>query len=263
VRGEPPQVGVLLDSGREVSFSEKDHDALRLAYAQHAYSSQGRTVDNVYALAGGWSTDRESGYVSVSRAREQSHVYADADTLGVDKEQQVGGEAVEVPWETRRRHAVEELGRRYEESRPQVAALSLLNVEREGKGEEPAREGRGDKELISSGRPTERQLEYLEALGGDRSRPQTWPEASVAIDQQRGDEEGRTAISVLSRQMPEREANEIVSQARERLSQRDEATSGQREAGELGERMRQEEQSRALSRAIDPREAERERGRGE
>jgi hypothetical protein len=58
--------------------------ALRRGYAQHVYSSQGRTVDEVYVVTGGWQTDRASSYVAVSRARDASYVISDTSSLEVE-----------------------------------------------------------------------------------------------------------------------------------------------------------------------------------
>jgi len=55
---------------------------LRLAYAQHVYKAQGLTADQALVLTGGWQTDRERAYVALSRAREQTNVYAARKDLG-------------------------------------------------------------------------------------------------------------------------------------------------------------------------------------
>ena len=55
---------------------------LRLAYAQHVYKAQGRTVDHAFVLAGGWQTDRERAYVALSRAQERTDIYVSREDLG-------------------------------------------------------------------------------------------------------------------------------------------------------------------------------------
>jgi conjugative relaxase-like TrwC/TraI family protein len=67
---------------REVNVDTREFAELRLAYAQHVYKAQGRTVDEAYVLMGGWQTDREHAYVALTRAREQTDVYVCRDDLG-------------------------------------------------------------------------------------------------------------------------------------------------------------------------------------
>ncbi|TMC47417.1 MAG: hypothetical protein E6J20_19685 [Chloroflexi bacterium] len=96
---------------REVTVDGEDLSALRLAYAQHVYSAQGRTVDEVYVVTGGWQTDRSSSYVAVSRAREASHVISDYSSLGVDP--------------VRPEEALAELADRFALDRDKTASVSL------------------------------------------------------------------------------------------------------------------------------------------
>ncbi len=67
---------------REVQLSTEEFDELRLAYAQHLYKAQGRTVERAFVLTGGWQTDRESAYVAVTRAQERTDIYVSRDDLG-------------------------------------------------------------------------------------------------------------------------------------------------------------------------------------
>ncbi len=60
----------------------KDFPDLRLAYAQHVYKGLGLTANNSLALIGGWQTDREHAYVSLTRAREQTNIYTSKQNLG-------------------------------------------------------------------------------------------------------------------------------------------------------------------------------------
>jgi ATP-dependent exoDNAse (exonuclease V) alpha subunit len=98
---------------RQVTMGPDHLDALRLGYAQHIYNAQGRTVERVYVVTGGWQTDRESAYVGVSRARDGSFVFADYSSLDVEP----GDRAA----------ALAELAERCAVSRPKVAALSLAD----------------------------------------------------------------------------------------------------------------------------------------
>ncbi len=58
---------------RTVTIRGDDLPALRLGYAQHVYRAQGRTVDRIYGVTGGWQTARETSYVgSAVHARPPS-----------------------------------------------------------------------------------------------------------------------------------------------------------------------------------------------
>lgn len=67
---------------REVQLDTREFAELRLAYAQHVYKAQGRTVDRAFVLTGGWQTDQERAYVALTRAREQTDVYVSREDLG-------------------------------------------------------------------------------------------------------------------------------------------------------------------------------------
>jgi hypothetical protein len=67
---------------REVDVNTGELDGLRLGYAQHVYKAQGLTTDRSLVLTGGWQTDRERAYVAVTRAREQTDIYAAREDLG-------------------------------------------------------------------------------------------------------------------------------------------------------------------------------------
>ena len=65
---------------RDVEVATREFDGLRLAYAQHVYKAQGLTTDRSLVLTGGWQTDRETAYVALTRAREQTDIYTAAKT---------------------------------------------------------------------------------------------------------------------------------------------------------------------------------------
>ena len=99
---------------REVDVNTKEFDGLRLAYAQHVYKAQGLTADRALVLTGGWQTDRERAYVAVSRAREQTDVYAAREDLGhqgIDSD------------------AIDRLAERMSESRAAQASITRAQVE--------------------------------------------------------------------------------------------------------------------------------------
>jgi ATP-dependent exoDNAse (exonuclease V) alpha subunit len=68
--------------GREVHVGAEELEGLRLAYAQHVYKAQGRTVDWAFVLTGGWQTDRERAYVALSRAQQRTDIYVSREDLG-------------------------------------------------------------------------------------------------------------------------------------------------------------------------------------
>jgi conjugative relaxase-like TrwC/TraI family protein len=67
-----------------VTIEVKNDDFMRLGYAVTTHKSQGATVDEVFALAGGWMLDRELAYVQFSRSKGATWVYADESTAGED-----------------------------------------------------------------------------------------------------------------------------------------------------------------------------------
>nr|CDP79617.1 cell filamentation protein Fic [Bartonella schoenbuchensis]CDP79636.1 cell filamentation protein Fic [Bartonella schoenbuchensis] len=69
-----PLLKVLLDSGREVIFSNQTYQNVDHGYAATIHKSQGVTVDNVFVLASSFM-DQHLAYVSMSRHRYQSHLY--------------------------------------------------------------------------------------------------------------------------------------------------------------------------------------------
>jgi ATP-dependent exoDNAse (exonuclease V) alpha subunit len=109
---DPDQNTCTVEVGaRAVTLRSRELDALRLGYAQHIYSAQGRTVENAYVVLGGWQTDRERSYVGVSRARGRSVIFSDYDSLGVEM--------------GKREEALALLAERCSISRRKVAALTL------------------------------------------------------------------------------------------------------------------------------------------
>lgn len=66
---------VLLDSGKKLTFSTSDYNALEYAYAMSIHKSQGKTVDKAYVWLNGSFLNRELNYVQMSRARISTHAY--------------------------------------------------------------------------------------------------------------------------------------------------------------------------------------------
>jgi conjugative relaxase-like TrwC/TraI family protein len=74
---------VRLTDGREARFDRGllDQAQVRLDYVSHPFPAQGRTTDTTHLIAGPLST-AEGSYVGVTRAREQTHIYAATEALG-------------------------------------------------------------------------------------------------------------------------------------------------------------------------------------
>ncbi len=130
---------------------DQEHlDALDLAYAQHLYRAQGRTVAEVLVCGGGWQTDRASGYVGVSRARETSVVITDSDSLGTPPG--------DVP------AAMQALAARWAEAHPSVAASTLLE-QAELAAQPPELEVATEPEPVAKSEAAPGQLEPHRELG--------------------------------------------------------------------------------------------------
>ena len=67
---------------REVQVDTSKFDELSLSYAVHVNKGQGITAETSGILIGGWQTDKEHAYVTVSRAREQTQIYVSREDLG-------------------------------------------------------------------------------------------------------------------------------------------------------------------------------------
>jgi conjugative relaxase-like TrwC/TraI family protein len=122
--------GTVLDSGpdkervtietherepREVQVKTTEFSDLSLGYAVHVYKGQGITAETSGILTGGWQTDRESIYVALSRAREQTQVYVAREDLG-EQGMDIG--------------AIERFGERMRRSRAQEASIAREAAER-------------------------------------------------------------------------------------------------------------------------------------
>jgi ATP-dependent exoDNAse (exonuclease V) alpha subunit len=110
---------------REVKLDTSEFAELRLAYAQHVYKAQGRTVDEAFVLTGGWQTDRERAYVALTRARDRTDIYVSREDLG-----EQGMDA----------GAIERLGEAMAETHAQRASIATPTAEREETREHDAAE---------------------------------------------------------------------------------------------------------------------------
>jgi len=76
------QFTVHLDSGDEVTVNESEYAYFRHAYAISTHKAQGQSVSRAYIYSSGKLISKELGYVQLTRAKEQTHIYADKETLG-------------------------------------------------------------------------------------------------------------------------------------------------------------------------------------
>jgi len=94
---------------REVQVDTEKFSELSLGYAVHIRKGQGLTAETSGILAGGWQTDKEHMYVSLSRARERTDIYISREDLG-EQGMDTG--------------AIERLGERMARSRAQEATIT-------------------------------------------------------------------------------------------------------------------------------------------
>jgi conjugative relaxase-like TrwC/TraI family protein len=94
---------------RKVEVDTDKFSEISLAYAVHIRKGQGLTSETSGILAGGWQTDKEHMYVSLSRARERTDVYISREDLG-EQGMDTG--------------AIERLGERMARSRAQEASIT-------------------------------------------------------------------------------------------------------------------------------------------
>jgi len=169
------RIDVDLTSGATLSLENEDAAAIRLGYARHVYSAQGATVDRSIVVNGGWQTGRESSYVGVSRAREESYVVTDLSSLGLGEKD--------------RDHAVPELAERMGQSRAKSSSLEFTaqQTDREtGAADASPQTARG-------GQPTPEE-KYAELVASAHARTASQQEmetddAQRSYDKQRDDRE--------------------------------------------------------------------------
>jgi conjugative relaxase-like TrwC/TraI family protein len=115
-------------TSRELDIDTKEFSELSLAYAVHIRKGQGITAEHSSVLIGGWQTDKENAYVSLSRARERTDIYLSREDLGEE-----GLNA----------GAIQRLGELMARSHAQEATLTRDLAERES----PALDRRAEREL--------------------------------------------------------------------------------------------------------------------
>jgi energy-coupling factor transporter ATP-binding protein EcfA2 len=82
VADDEQRATLRLSDGREVVWERAQLDAAsaRLAYVSHTFPAQGQTVDRAHVIAGEHA-DANGTYVALTRAREQTHLYASVERL--------------------------------------------------------------------------------------------------------------------------------------------------------------------------------------
>ncbi len=78
INPEAQTIDLTLPTGQPVNLSVDQADAaqLRLAYVQHPFPAQGVTTDSAHLIVSAHAT-REGTYVALTRAREETHLYAE------------------------------------------------------------------------------------------------------------------------------------------------------------------------------------------
>jgi len=76
------QYTVKLDSGDTISIKPDEYKYLRHSYAMTTHKSQGQSVSRCYIYSSGTMASKELCYVQISRAKNQTKIYADKETLG-------------------------------------------------------------------------------------------------------------------------------------------------------------------------------------
>ncbi len=120
--------------------------------------AQGITAETSGILIGGWQTDKEHAYVTVSRAREQTQIYTSREDLG------------EMGLDT---GAMERLAERMKRSRAQEASITknIAEPSREAQAEREQARDRAPRRQRDTERRHSRDREIDEFLGTHRSRP--------------------------------------------------------------------------------------------
>lgn len=76
------QFEARLDSGEAVRVNAAEYAYFKHAYAISTHKSQGQSVSRAYIYSSGKLMSKNLGYVQLTRAKEQTRIYADKETLG-------------------------------------------------------------------------------------------------------------------------------------------------------------------------------------
>jgi conjugative relaxase-like TrwC/TraI family protein len=219
---------VAADEGATVRLGEREMPLLRLGYAGHDQTTQGRTSQTIDAVIGREATDRQSAYVELSRAREAARFHVPMNQWQVPSERVVQPATAEreavvepIPREERIAMAKEALVEAFGRSRPKVAALEyqaqVLDELIRGEEERVDREREAIRQEAS--RPaTERQLAHARGLGAEIPEGATWVEASTAIERATGAEPGAFAREALATRHDQERVDELLAELEARAA---------------------------------------------
>ncbi len=141
---------------RDVHVDTSEFSDISLAYAVHVHKAQGLTAETSGILTGAWQTDREHAYVAVSRAREQTQIYASREDLG-EQGMDTG--------------ALERLADRMRRNGAQEASITKDTAERGSPRQQTAERPHQH----ATERPRPREHEIDDFLGPHRRRPHDRP----------------------------------------------------------------------------------------
>jgi conjugative relaxase-like TrwC/TraI family protein len=196
---------------REVEVDTGKFSDLSLSYAVHVNKGQGITAETSGVLIGGWQTDKEHAYVTVSRAREQTQIYVSREDLG------------EQGFDT---GAMERLAEKMKRSRAQQATITKpLAQDRPAEPErtaeqpaqiEPAARATPERIVDRSGYVAEqaREVEAIEHLA-ERLRNQGAGEATIT--KEIAGREAQLERNTQAQAEHERYIDQVLQQQRQRL----------------------------------------------
>jgi conjugative relaxase-like TrwC/TraI family protein len=224
---------VAAGEGATVRFGAEKLSLLRLGYAGHDQTTQGRTSQTLDGLIGREATDRQSAYVELSRAREGARFHVALDQWQIPRERVVEPATAEraavveaIPWEERVRMATEAIAEAFERSRPKVAALEYEAQVLEERVREREQQLVGERQAIrrEAARPaTPRQVACARALGAKIPDGATWVEASTAIERVTGAEPGTFAREKLATRHDQERVDELLDELADQVLTRPEA----------------------------------------
>jgi conjugative relaxase-like TrwC/TraI family protein len=141
---------------REFDVDTREFSELSLSYAVHVRKAQGITAETSGVMIGGWQTDKEHAYVTLTRAREETQIYTSREDLG------------EMGLDT---GAMERLAEKMKRSRAQEASITKKVAERTPERQQTTeREPERDRER-STDRTLPHQQEIDEFLDPQRGSP--------------------------------------------------------------------------------------------
>ena len=169
---------------RDIQVDTSKFSDLSLGYATHIRKGQGLTTETSQVLAGGWQTDKENIYVSVTRAREQTDIYITREDLG------------EQGLDT---GAIERLADRMQRSRAQEASITREGAQPTSERSAEIRERAAHQSPDLSRRSTAAQAtsdEIDQVLQARQGRQLEWQNA-IDVDRNGNPDEQANEIQVI------------------------------------------------------------------